>query len=117
MNVEPTEEFQAIDAQGRFDERAWRNICARIAVATSKDCRQFFDQYVKVFSAGVDVQLKSLPSDFHPAALRIAAQWDYAQTPNDIANGIREHNLAVMERIRALGPSVSIDNNQGAHAD
>ncbi|GKS86969.1 hypothetical protein AVMA1855_22475 [Acidovorax sp. SUPP1855] len=117
MNVEPTEEFQAIDARGRFDECAWRNICARIAVAASKDCRQFFDQYVKVFSAGVDAQLKSLPSEFHPAALKIAAQWDYAKTPNDIAKGISEHNRAVMERIRALGPSVSVDNYQSARTD
>ncbi|GKS97429.1 hypothetical protein [Acidovorax sp. SUPP2825] len=105
MNVEPTEEVQAIDARGRFDERAWRNICAQIAVAASKDCRQLYDQYVEVFSAGVDAQLKNLPSEFHPAALKIAAQWDYAQTPNDIAKGIREHNRAVMERIRDLQKS------------
>lgn len=114
MNTESARELQAIDAQGRFDEGAWRNICARIAIAASKDCRQFFDQYVKVFSAGVDALLNTIPSEFHPAALKIAAQWDYAQTPSDIARGIREHNRAVLERIRANGQSDSSDSNQNA---
>lgn len=114
MNSESAQDFRTIDDRGRFDETAWRNICARTAVAASKDCRQFFDQYVKAFSAGVDALLKTIPAEFHPVALEIAAQWDYAQTPNDIAAGIREHNRAVMERIRALGPSVSTNENQGA---